>query len=95
MLRATQHASSETKRFNVCVSVPVFSLLVYKRASKSIKASDWISVYAVLFLLIDCQEQLPPSVEPRRQKVLKSSKFGFTAKLGWPSKVGVIQGSKF
>ena len=29
------------------------------------------------------------------KKVLKSSKFGFTAKLGWPSKVGVIQGSKF
>ena len=26
LLRATQHASSETKRFNVCVSVSVFSL---------------------------------------------------------------------
>ena len=77
-------------RFCPCVQPPGL-----QKGFKSIKASGWISVYAVLFLLIDCQEQLPPSVEPRRQKVLKSSKFGFTAKLGWPSKVGVIQGSKF
>ena len=37
----------------------------------------------------------PTQCRAKETKVLKSSKFGFTAKLGWPSKVGVIPGSKF